>query len=96
MLTAKLNDHVRSRTDTGMKNEVYCKSVAHNVCCVLMSQVKLEIESVFWDGQGTEKTAIEMPPVPMPVVSEAPAITAPVGDENKPMAVTRGQMCAGA
>jgi hypothetical protein len=79
-----------------MRNEVYCKFIAHNICCVLISQMELGIEPMFWDEQATEKTVIEMPPMPTPVANEAPAITASVTEEKKPMAFERVQVCAGA
>lgn len=48
MIKAKFRDHVRSRTNTAMKNEVLCKVLAHNICCVIQSQVELGIEASFW------------------------------------------------
>jgi transposase len=51
MMKAKFGDNVRSRTDVAMKNETLCKFLCHNICCVIMSQVELGIEPVFWkDG----------------------------------------------
>ena len=35
VIKAKLRDHVRSRTDAAMRNEVYCKLLAHNLCCLI-------------------------------------------------------------
>ena len=54
MVKAKFGDSVRSRTDTAMKNEVLCKFVAHNICCLIMSQLELGIDPLFW---GTAPTA---------------------------------------
>lgn len=34
MIKAKFGDSVRSKTDTAMVNEVLCKVVAHNLCCL--------------------------------------------------------------
>jgi transposase len=48
MLKAKFRDHVRSRTDVSMKNEVLCKILAHNLCCLIQSQCELGIEPTFW------------------------------------------------
>ena len=48
MIKAKFRDHVRSRTDTAMKNEVLCKLLCHNICCVIQSQFELDIEPIFW------------------------------------------------
>jgi transposase len=49
MVKAKFRDHVRSKTDTAMKNEVLCKFLCHNVVVVHQSQVELGIEPVFWN-----------------------------------------------
>jgi transposase len=54
MVKAKFRDHVRSRTDTAMKNEVLCKFLCHNLCVVIQSQCELGIEAVFWPGQPAE------------------------------------------
>ncbi len=48
MLKAKFRDHVRSKTDAAMKNEVLCKFLCHNICCLIQSQCELGIEAVFW------------------------------------------------
>jgi len=44
----KFGDSVRSVTDTAMVNEVLCKILCHNICCVIQEQVELGIEPVFW------------------------------------------------
>jgi transposase len=55
MVKAKFRDAVRSKGDTAMKNEVLCKLVCHNICCLIMSQCELGIEPVFWtDGNQAE------------------------------------------
>jgi transposase len=48
MVKAKFRDHVRSKTDMAMKNEVLCKFLCHNIVVVHQSQVELGIEPVFW------------------------------------------------
>jgi transposase len=48
MVKAKFRDHVRSKTDTAMKNEVLCKFLCHNIVVVHQSQIELGIEPVFW------------------------------------------------
>jgi transposase len=48
MIKAKFRDHVRSKTDTAMANEVLCKVLGHNLCCVIQSQCELGIEALFW------------------------------------------------
>ena len=58
MVKAKFRDHVRSKTDTAMKNEVLCKVLCHNICCVIQAQCELGIEAKFWDEKVTEEPAI--------------------------------------
>jgi transposase len=58
MVKAKFRDHVRSRTDAAMRNEVLCKFLCHNICVVIQSQCELGIEAVFWDDAATEKAVI--------------------------------------
>jgi len=41
-------DSVRSKTDAAMKNEVLCKILAHNLCCLIHEQEKLGIAPIFW------------------------------------------------
>jgi transposase len=48
MVKAKFGDAVRSKTETAMKNEVLCKFLCHNICCVIMSQIELGIVPLFW------------------------------------------------
>jgi transposase len=47
MLKAKFGDSVRSKTDTAMKNEVLCKILCHNICCLISAMYELGIEPVF-------------------------------------------------
>jgi transposase len=58
MVKAKFRDHVRSRTDTAMKNELLCKFLCHNICCVIQSQCELGIESKFWTDESDESPAV--------------------------------------
>jgi hypothetical protein len=60
MCKAKFGDAVRSRTDVAMTNEVLCKLVAHNICCLIMSQIELGIDPVF------ENVPVAVKPAPMP------------------------------
>ena len=60
MIKAKFRDHVRSKTDTAMKNEVLCKFIAHNICVALQSQIELGIEPIFWSDQPTERTILPL------------------------------------
>jgi transposase len=50
MIKAKFRDHVRSRTDTAMRNEALCKILCHNVCVLIQSMHELGIEPHFWAG----------------------------------------------
>ena len=54
MVKAKFRDHVRSKTDTAMKNEVLCKFLCHNICVLIQSQCELGIEPVFWQNEPAE------------------------------------------
>jgi len=58
MVKAKFRDHVRSKSDVAMKNEVLCKFLCHNICCVHQAHVELGIEPVFWKDEPTETRAI--------------------------------------
>ena len=58
MLKAKFRDHVRSRTDVAMRNEVLCKFLCHNVCVVHQSIIELGIDGEFW--KPSQSTAVEM------------------------------------
>lgn len=43
----KFGDAVRSKTDTAMTNEVLCKFLCHNLCCLIQEQEELGIEAIF-------------------------------------------------
>jgi transposase len=46
----KFGDAVRSHNDVAMTNEVLCKFLCNNLCYVILSQIELGIEAVFWDN----------------------------------------------
>jgi transposase len=48
---AKFRDSVRAKSDVAMKNEVYCKLLCHNICCVIQEQCELGIEAEFWQNE---------------------------------------------
>jgi transposase len=48
MIKAKFRDHVRSKTDVAMTNEVLCKILCHNICCLIQAMYELGIEPTFW------------------------------------------------
>jgi transposase len=45
MIKAKFRDHVRSKTDVAMKNEVLCKILCHNICCLISAFYELGIDA---------------------------------------------------
>src|SRR5581483_10824873 len=63
MVKAKFTDHVRSRTEDAMTNEVLCKFLCHNICVVHQSQVELGIEAIFWPEDKSEEKAVVLPMV---------------------------------
>jgi transposase len=62
MVKAKFRDHVRSRSDRAMTNEVLCKFLCHNICVLNKSQIDLGSAATFWGDD-----AAQMP-------SEAPVV----------------------
>ena len=51
MLKRKFGDSLRSKTDVAMVNEVLCKIVAHNICCVIHAVLELGVEAAFTEDQ---------------------------------------------
>jgi len=51
MIKAKFRDHVRSKTDEAMVNEVLCKILCHNTCCLIQETRELGISAEFWTGK---------------------------------------------
>jgi hypothetical protein len=54
MVKARFRDDVRSKSDMAMRNEVYCKFLCHNICCLIMAQCELGIEAEFWTEERQE------------------------------------------
>lgn len=48
MIKAKFGTSVRAKTPTAQVNEVLCKVLCHNICCLIQSVVELGIETTFW------------------------------------------------
>jgi transposase len=48
MIKSKFGDHVRSKTDVAMVNEVLCKIICHNICCLIQETEERGISTVFW------------------------------------------------
>jgi hypothetical protein len=63
MVKAKFRDHVRSKTDTAMVNEVLGNLLAHNLCVVIQSQCELGIEATFWPEEESTGTPDVLPMV---------------------------------
>ena len=61
MIKAKFRDHVRSKTDTAMKNEVLAKIVCHNICCLIQEMYELGIEPSFWQAKTVGGVPAQIP-----------------------------------
>jgi transposase len=48
MIKAKFGERLRSKTVIAQTNEVLCKVLCHNLCCVIQSIYELGIEPTFW------------------------------------------------
>jgi len=57
MVKRKFGDHVRSRTETAMVNEVLCKFLCHNLCVLNQEQHELGIEPIFWGDKNALPSA---------------------------------------
>ena len=51
MIKRKFGDSVNSKTETAMINEVLCKILGHNICCLIQEQCELGIEPIFWQSE---------------------------------------------
>lgn len=47
MVKSKFGDSVRSKLDVAAKNEVLCKFLCHNICCLISAMYELGIKPVF-------------------------------------------------
>lgn len=54
MVKSKFGDAVRTKTDVAAKNEVLCKLLCHNVCCLISAIYELGIEPVFAPRLGAQ------------------------------------------
>jgi transposase len=64
MVKRKFGDSVRSRTDTAVTNEVLCKVVCYNLCCLIQEEAGLGIRPAF--GSATD----DGPRAVLPLVSK--------------------------
>jgi transposase len=44
MIKSKFGDAVRSKTEVAARNEVLCKVLCHNICCLISAMYELKIE----------------------------------------------------
>jgi transposase len=51
MIKAKFGERLRSKTTVAQTNEVLCKVLCHNLCCVIQSIYELGIEPTFWTNE---------------------------------------------
>jgi transposase len=63
MIKAKFRDSVRSKTTVAMKNEVLCKILCHNICCVIQEMYELGIEPTFWGETQVAQNQSELPKI---------------------------------
>lgn len=63
MVKGKFRDHVRSKSDAGMVNEVLCKFLCHNICCLIQSTFELGIQAKFWSKAEITEPGPEAEPV---------------------------------
>lgn len=48
MIKSKFGDSVRSRTARAQINEVLCKVLCHNICCLIQSMFELNLKPKFY------------------------------------------------
>ena len=63
MIKAKFRDHVRSKTDVAMKNEVLCKVLCHNICCLISAVYELGITPEFSSVEPASRMTTPVMPV---------------------------------
>jgi hypothetical protein len=49
MIKGKFGGSLRSKTYQGQANELLCKILCHNICCLIQSIYELGIEPTFWN-----------------------------------------------
>jgi hypothetical protein len=59
MVKAKFGDAVRSKTEIAARNEVLCKILCHNICCLISAIYELGIQPTFGLGCTTEELAAQ-------------------------------------
>lgn len=51
MVKAKFSEQIRSKTPVAQTNELLCKLVAHNICCLIQLIHENGLEPVFWEPE---------------------------------------------
>jgi transposase len=51
MIKAKFGGFIRSKLPAAQVNEVLCKILAHNLCCLIQSSYELGIDATFWSNE---------------------------------------------
>lgn len=49
MIKGKFGERLRSKTHAAQVNEVLCKVLCHNICCLIQSIYELGVEPTFWN-----------------------------------------------
>jgi transposase len=52
MIKAKFGGFVRSKLPVAQTNEVLCKILCHNICCLIQSSYELGTDTAFWSNEG--------------------------------------------
>jgi len=48
MIKRKFGERLRSKTEVAQINEVLCKVLCHNICCLIQSMYELGLKPKFW------------------------------------------------
>jgi hypothetical protein len=48
MIKSKFGEKLKSKTEKAQINELFCKVLCHNLCCVIQSIYELGIETEFY------------------------------------------------
>jgi len=57
MLKGKFGGFVRAKTPVAQVNDVLCKVLCHNICCLTQSIYQLGLEPTFWTFEAEEPVA---------------------------------------
>jgi transposase len=51
MIKSTVGERLRSKSEIAQTNEVLCKALCHNLCCVIQFMYELGIEPTFWTDE---------------------------------------------